>query len=776
MKARLRKRYGRVLTAFRQPSRAGVVSIITVGAATAIVLWQLHPSLLLANTTATGGDTGAHVALPAYMKAHLLNHLRLTGWSPEWFAGFPVFTFYFPLPSLMIALVSYLIPYNIAFKLVTALGSLTLPLAAWAFGRLFGARRPVPECLAVATLPFLFDQTYQILGGNIASTLAGEYAFSLSLSIAFVFLGLVSRGMQTGRHRASAALLLALCVLAHVVPAFYAAAGAVVITFMSPSWRRLRWSVTVGMTSLALVAFWMLPFVAEIRYTSNMGWVNVTNYVHRLFPEYRWWVLVLAVIGALGAVVWKEKVGIFLVIMAGISVLGFRFAPQSKLYNARLLPFWVVSEYLLAGFGFAFLATSCIQLWRRSSRGVAGESRSGSGTEGNVVPSGAKRAVPGAVSVPLAALVLGCAVVLVPLTVGMPASLLTRNQGVLAPAKSYVSSWVNWNYTGYQGKPAYREYSSLMGTMARLGKRYGCGRAMWEYSSSLNRFGTTEALMLLPYWTHGCIDSMEGLLFESSATTPYHFINQAQLSAHPDYAMVGLPYPPLQVTQGVEHLQMLGVRYFMASSKVVRAAAARDPALTLVAKSGPWRYPPGSYGGTYTWDIYLVHDSSTVVGLHTQPVVARGIAVGGKAWQQASVSWYDDPARWSVLMAASGPSSWPRVSRSDAHSPVRSVRYAQVSHIVTSSDTIRFHVNVTGTPVLVKTSYFPNWHASGARGPWRVMPNLMVVIPTSRSVVLHYGYTPVDLVGSAITLIGLACTAWIARRRSYGFGGKPVVG
>ena len=38
-----------------------------------------------------------------------------------------------------------------------------------------------------------------------------------------------------------------------------------------------------------------------------------------------------------------------------------------------------------------------------------------------------------------------------------------------------------------------------MQTMAAMGKRYGCGRAMWEYSASENRFGTPEALMLLPY-------------------------------------------------------------------------------------------------------------------------------------------------------------------------------------------------------------------------------------------------------------------------------------
>ena len=53
-------------------------------------------------------------------------------------------------------------------------------------------------------------------------------------------------------------------------------------------------------------------------------------------------------------------------------------------------------------------------------------------------------------------------------------------------------------------------------------------------------------------------------------------------------------------------------------------------------------------------------------------------------------------------------------------------------------------------------SYFPNWHASGADGPWRVTPNLMVVVPTSHDVTLTYGVLGRRLLGLVATLIGLA--------------------
>jgi hypothetical protein len=69
---------------------------------------------------------------------------------------------------------------------------------------------------------------------------------------------------------------------------------------------------------------------------------------------------------------------------------------------------------------------------------------------------------------------------------------------------------------------------------------------------------------------------------------------------------------------------------------------------------------------------------------------------------------------------------------------------------------ISFHVSEIGKPVLVKTSYFPNWQATGAKGPYRAAPNLMVVVPTSHDVTLTYGLSKADWVGRFVTLISVA--------------------
>ncbi|MDE0668387.1 MAG: hypothetical protein OXI48_05095, partial [bacterium] len=187
--------------------RTGVVCVI---GACLFVFWQMRPDLLFAVTTPAGGDMAAHVWGPAYLRDHLLPLGRLSGWSPDWYAGFPAFHFYMVLPSLVIALASFVIPYGVAFKLTAVAGLVSMPLAAATFVRLAGLRFPAPTIAAVFTLPFLFDTTFSIYGGNVASTLAGEFAYSISLSLMLVYLGVMLRGLRTGRHRVLAGVLLAL--------------------------------------------------------------------------------------------------------------------------------------------------------------------------------------------------------------------------------------------------------------------------------------------------------------------------------------------------------------------------------------------------------------------------------------------------------------------------------------------------------------------------------------------------------------------------------------
>ncbi|MCU1489322.1 MAG: hypothetical protein JWM85_727, partial [Acidimicrobiaceae bacterium] len=195
----------------------------------------------------------------------------------------------------------------------------------------------------------------------------------------------------------------------------------------------------------------------------------------------------------------------------------------------------------------------------------------------------------------------------------------------------------------------------------------------------------------------------------------------------------------------------------------VEEQAAADPQLVQVGSSpespevvdrasGTQPLPTSS---TYSYVLYEIRNSPIVTSLDEQPVVEH---LSPTQWKTTSISWYQDESDWSVPITAGGPASWTReipgllVGPGDAV-PVRTTT---VSDVRMGDQDISFNVGRTGVPILVKIPYFPNWQATGAQGPWEATPDLMVVVPTSRHVVLRYGVTSVDWLGRAGSLLGVA--------------------
>ncbi|MBV9410886.1 MAG: hypothetical protein JO148_04780, partial [Acidimicrobiia bacterium] len=456
----------------RRPSTTAIITGVVVVLASLYIFWQLRPDLLFRNTLPAGGDMGAHVWGPNFLKHHLLPHGRLTGWAPDWYEGFPFLTFYFPLPTLLIALISFVIPYDIAFKLVSVSGLVALPIAAYLFGRLSGMRFPGPALMGIAMVPFVFDRAWTIYGGNVASTLAGEFSFTISLCFGLVFLGMLARGLDTGKGRALTAILLAATALSHVLPTVFVIVGAGVFYLVGPlrgerGRARLKYMATVLPVGGLLAGFWLVPIIFDTPYATDMGWEKLTQYTSNLFDKPPLWVLLLAGVGALSSIIYARRTGIAIaaigVVFAGI----FRFEPQARLWNARWLPFWYLCLYLLAAIAVAELALAIGTLLARDPdrpwRGPA-----------LVAPAVAAVAALLITGIPLrnqasASHSLG-------LWNLIPLPKLTNDQ-------SFVPSWVEWNYSGYEGKTAWPEYHSVVQTMSKL----PCGRAHWEYESNLDR-------------------------------------------------------------------------------------------------------------------------------------------------------------------------------------------------------------------------------------------------------------------------------------------------
>ena len=893
--------------------RIGALLVSAVVAVTvAFVVVNLRPWLWFDDTTPTGGDLGAHVWAPAYLRDVLIPEFRLTGWTHDWYAGFPAFAFYMVIPSLLVVIVdagldlsvgvfAYLsvvvaagglallivartrwaaaqrwavalgvagiagagklfvgdveanraiaalllpaacggwawhllgarprwrlpatvaavllallvvpMPYGVSIKLVAIAGVVALPVAVWAMVRTAGVGLEGQALAAAATLLFLFDRSFNIYGGNLMSTMAGEFAYSLGLAVAVLFIGVAARGMDLGRHSVAAGALLALTGLLHLFSAFLAlaATGALLLTgrWQRAAWlRRLRWTLVTGALGAALSAWWVLPFWWNRGLLNDMGWGKERRYLSSLWSrssfDYSFLVndpvlqffVVVAVAGSALLFLRRSRplrsrwsrLHVALAVTGVIFAVAFVVMPEGRLWNVRILPFYYLTVYLTAA-----LAVGELIGWGRSRL----DRRHAARVEAEV-DAGRFGAWAGSLT---AGACVALAAVAVLVTVGLPLRSLPGGRlgddgvyrwGPFSSSDSNLGSyWVQYNFEGYEGRRpttdggGSAEYWDLVDTMGRVGESRGCGPSLWEYGSGrLGSYGTPMAPMLLPYWTDRCIGSMEGLYFEASATTPYHFLMQSELSAAPSRAQRDLPYSALDVARGTEHLRAMGVRYYMAFSDDAVGQARAVSGLEEVATSGPWV-------------VFQVAQSAPVTGLDRLPVVVDGIGRSSDSWLEASVGAFLAEGSDAPLLAADGPSEWPRMTLPGTHeeagtaggtgsevgrqqvmrhlaellpeaAPRTDVDPALVSDVVRRDHSISFSVDRVGVPVLVHTSYFPNWSVSGAEGPFRVTPNFMVVVPTGTEVRLDYGHSAVEWIALVITLGGLLAVGWLLVRR-----------
>ncbi len=799
-----------------------VVFIAVVVACAAYVFWQQRPDLLLRNSTTNGGDMGAHVWWPAYVRDHLLPHWRVAGWAPDWYAGFPVGQFYFPLPALLIVALNVVLPYNIAFKLVSAAGPVALPVAAYLFIRsLRLPRAAAPLCsLAAVVLLFFkgdprlhpdsktaaFDQ--HIMGGTLASNLAGEFSFTIALALALFTFAAFVYALDRRRRLALPAVLLAATVLSHLVVGIFAAVGALIIWIAYRPGVNARIAAAIGAVAVALTAFWSFPLAATFKYTTNMNYERIDKYMLFMFPRYFWWVFALAIVGVVSGVVSRRRGTMIVLAITVVFGLVFRFWPQSHAWNLRFLPFWYLGLFLLAGIGTAEIVVALSTLTMRlvfPDRPIdavdAQDARDTydaydgydayAGRDAHETPEPVR--VDGAITagVEPAGVHMDMATarrrsLFVPVVAAALVGLLAIvTIARVHQRRGFLTFWADWNYSGYEqatgraGK-ASAEFRRLVDTMRGLPP----GRAMWEGGSAIDRYGTPLALELLPYFTHGRIASMEGLYFESSATTPYHFVAVSAISASGNASnpVRGLQYKTLSDFRlGVHYLRVLGVRYLMVYSSDAKNAADGDSAeLRLVATS-----PDLDHQAPSGWKIYEVRDAPLVEGLQYEPIVATGIKGGTTAqcygtattpgtvpvhldpWECLAAGWFDKGGNLDRPLASGGPASWARsrAELADLSPERRPVPPVTVSRVRARDDRISFHVSRTGVPVVVKASYFPNWKASGAEGPWRLTPNLMVVVPTGHDVSLHYGRTGAEWLGILVTVVGLAGVVALIRWR-----------
>lgn len=858
-----------------------VITFIGVAGCAWVVWLAMQPHLIFTNTTPTGGDMGAHVWWPAFMKDYLLVHGRIFGWTMDYYSGFPVGQYYFPVPALMVLFFNILLPYNIAFKIVTVIGSVALPICAYVLGRCIKAPRPIPMFMSFAATSFLFfmgdprgktdlidysiaNGNHHIMGGPLLSSMAGEFSFIIALSFALLFLGCFYRMLRDGKSRALVAILLPLTILSHLVVGIFVGIAALIFWGSQYISRKgitryigyalLVWisifalcigsvgrfffdndfelqilllfaaciaiisilifglikyrtqTVQVFKDSLPLIvgfllsSIWFVPLLARFGYTSNMRYEKITDNpltpkINELLEMYiipSYWIkpiFVPAAIGIIISVTLFRKNIIPVVITTIIMAVVFKQWPEGHAWNLRFLPFYYVFLLFVAAAGYGEILRIPTAMFSYSAYKAKNRTLHLTSKIASVV-------------LPIAA-VLIFFVALVgfgPAPKDKASGCLTEDTRVFKDRRGYAHNWAEYNFEGYERRgPAaenckvkrtdfstYDEFKSIMDAMKQLPS----GRALWEPSDG--SYGTTLALMLIPYYTNHRIASNEGLYYEAAGSTAYHFLTVAEVSKQPSNPMrwpkceigvalkdqkdpncVEIDYGNINdFARGVKHMQMMGINYFLAQSTESITAAKNNTDLELI-KTIPDRDGTAPMG----WSIFRVKDSPLVVPLAVNPVVVTD-KTKTSDWSQSGNKWlhewFNSPGQFPVLTNG-GPDSWERMTAAQAlENPLTDEQQnkesdVKVTDIQTTQDSVSFHVDKTGVPILIKTSYYPTFQVSGAKGIYRASPNYMVVVPTQNDVKIEMKRDKVEWLSIILFLLGIAGVVFLSfdERKSY---------
>src|SRR5262249_24798103 len=225
-------------------------------------------------------------------------------WSRGTSCAFPLFQFYFPLPFLGVALLGKLIPITIAFKLWTVAGVLLLPICSYLGLRLAGIPFPGPALGALAPLFFLFMEANSMWGGNIPSTLAGEFSFSIGLSLAVIFLGALRWSIDHRRGLAWCGLLEAVVGLSHGYTLLWTGLGSLgELIAIRGWWRRLGSLVAVHGLAILIMGFWLVPLLGYAGWTTAYNHVWIINSWREVMPPILWAPAIVAVASAVVVVV-----------------------------------------------------------------------------------------------------------------------------------------------------------------------------------------------------------------------------------------------------------------------------------------------------------------------------------------------------------------------------------------------------------------------------------------------------------------------------------------
>ena len=684
-----------------------------------VLILFLRIDLVFANNTPTGGDMGAHiVAIDTFIKDFMPN-FQINGWSNDWFGGYPLYYFYFPLPAIITFFLNLIFPFGIAFKIMVVL---SIILVVYSIEKLMRkTSNQISIYGATAGLFYVFTESFTIYGGNLASTLAGQFSFGYSLAFANLSIFYLLKSNNNFRFPISS-IFLALCLLSHLIPfIIYSPIYAFYWLSRKQNFNQKILSISIF---LALVSRWSTSLIMNLEYTTNMSYTPFSRIEDLIKKD------ILPIIFILiGLLITKHKnliknktLNLFELYLIFSSILLYFFVPEGALWNGRLVPFFNLGIIFLF-FKALEIFIEDIYLYQQGLNVLTVlffggtiyclyifyEKWSANQSYLNVY-------------VPIILLIIIFAIINLNNVVIQLNMLIVS---IIFSTISFLPHWLNWNFTGYEGKNDWNQIQNLYTKLENLKP----GRIMWEPNSDMNKYGTPMTLMTLPYFTKHT--SMEGLYFDSSITTPFHFISVSGLAKRPSNPVGGLSYINNKFDQGVDYLYDLGIDYFISYTEEIESKAMSSDRLNFLFSSEPF-------------SVFEV--SSSKVELINQDIevfskVNKQEGILSSVFRDTNITNFFEKAYENFDELDE--KRIVEVSNKILIQPSNN-NNLEVTDIRITNRKISFFTNNPGELHLIKVSYFPNWSISNGLGPFRTSPSFMSVIPNQEYVEINFVKTSLE--------------------------------
>jgi hypothetical protein len=681
-----------------------VTNLAVLVAVWAFLLSYFRPSLLFTTTYPGGGDTPSFVHPIEQLRDVLLPAGNPQGWDLGNFGGYAPYQFYFIPPSLLVILLSTVVHFNVAFRLVTVTGVFLLPLSTFVAMRGLGYRFPIPAFASCAVLVFLFNEGNSMWGGNIPSTLAGEFSHSNGFALAAMFVGLLYRHIQTGTGRRRLAVLLAVAGLCHPVAFLNAVMpGLFFLLDRQNAARNLRYLIAVYGTAVLIMGFWLLPLIVKLGYATSINWTWHFNSWSEVIPRVLQPIAAMAAATTVGAIVLprpENRATRYLAFGVLITAISFYNATSVGLPEIRFVPF--------AQFLVVLLAVDLV------ARALA----------------------------------------YVPLNVIPALALVAGTFAWVDASVGYIPQWIKWNYSGIESKtvwPTLRKiFDAMQGTMQEP-------RVAYENSPGYEHFGSMRIFESIPHFANRA--TLEGVLLQTPVTSPFVYYIQSEISKAGTGVIPGYPYPAVNAPRGTRRLDLFNARDVLTVTPVVKDALDKDPRWEKKFNLPPYAI----YRRVGTDGKYVRVPKYEPVLLET---TRRRWKKDFHRWFSNDAA-LDTPLIAGHLLSEEEKARFTHRAQSPIQMPhVPIDRQCEITERIDHMQ-IEFTTTCPGVAHWISMSYYPNWHVDGADRVYLASPAFMLVIPDGPRVRLHFDRIGADWAGILASLAGFTLAVVSFRKLSY---------